>query len=229
MTDNFLPRVLEPEVMDTAEEAADYDAMDHRAVNERFVDDWIEAWVPRSGSRARPHLLDVGTGTALIPLEYARRNLTLQITAVDLAEEMLTLARENVRRSNAQSVIRLQRVDAKELPFETGQFDSVVSNSIIHHIPQPIESLREMVRVLAPGGLLFVRDLYRPRDSETVESLVSQYAGGETPRQQQLFRQSFHAALTMDEVSDMLEEVSLPRDSVRMTSDRHWTITAWKP
>ena len=57
-----------------------------------------------------------------------------------------------------------------------------------------------MRRVLRPGGLLFVRDLLRPKTADEVEHLVATYAGDETPQQRQLFRQSLHAALTLDEL-----------------------------
>ena len=82
----MLPRTLEPEVMDTAEEAADYDAMDHFEVNRRFVDDWGSASQAMGHSAtARLRMLDVGTGTALIPIEFCRSFPNLNMIAIDLA------------------------------------------------------------------------------------------------------------------------------------------------
>lgn len=223
----MLPRVLEPEVMDTAEEAEDYDSMDHGQVNQRFVEDWHAARL-RTGHRPQTRLLDVGTGTALIPIEYCRRFADLQIVAIDLAEEMLKLARRNVEQSGFADRIELRQVDAKRIPAADGEFAGVVSNSIIHHIPHPLLSFQEMVRVLAPGGLLFVRDLMRPETEAELESLVQTYAGEATPRQRQLFRQSLHAALTVEEVAAILDQLELSRECVQATSDRHWTVCAWK-
>lgn len=224
----MLPRVLEPEVMDTAEEAEDYDSMDHSQVNQRFVEDWHSARL-RTGQLPQTRLLDVGTGTALIPIECCRRFDDLQIVAIDLAEEMLKLARRNVERAGYSDRIELRLVDAKRIPVADGEFAGVVSNSIIHHIPNPLLSFQEMVRVLAPGGLLFVRDLMRPESETQLESLVQTYAGEATPRQRQLFRQSLHAALTVEEVGDMLDQLGLDRDRAQATSDRHWTVSVWKP
>lgn len=223
----MLPRVLEPEVMDTAEEAEDYDSMDHSQVNQRFVEDWHTARL-RTGPLPQTRLLDVGTGTALIPIEYCRRFADLQIVAIDLAEEMLKLARRNVEQSGFADRIELRQVDAKRIPSTKGEFASVVSNSIIHHIPHPLLSFQEMVRVLAPGGLLFVRDLMRPETEAELESLVQTYAGEATPRQRQLFRQSLHAALTVEEVAAILDQLGLSQECVQATSDRHWTVCAWK-
>lgn len=237
----MLPRTLEPEVMDTAEEAADYDAMDHDEVNRVFSADLLEACGSRFDSARSIQALDVGTGTALIPIEVCRQvehgnpmrerrpqAVAWHITAIDLADEMLKLARRNVNRAGVADRIQLVCVDSKSLPFEDAAFDLVMSNSIIHHIPDPIDCLREMWRVLKPGGLLFVRDLYRPDAVATVESLVRQYAGEESPRQQQLFRQSFHAALTVDEVQSMAHACGISNGACRMTSNRHWTLVAFK-
>jgi ubiquinone/menaquinone biosynthesis C-methylase UbiE len=172
-------------------------------------------------------VLDVGTGTALIPIELARRGLPVRITAIDLAEEMLKVGRRNVAAAGLSDVIALELVDAKGLPYADASFDVVMSNSIVHHIPEPRGTLDEMLRVLRPGGLLFVRDLSRPDSVEAVEEIVRMYAGSENERQQQLFRQSLHAALTVEEVAALLAEIGAPRDWVRQTSDRHWTIAGW--
>ena len=226
----MLPRTLEPEVMDTAEEAADYDAMDHSEVNRRFVDDWGAACRAAGIDPQEPQdMLDVGTGTALIPIEFCQRYPHLRISAIDLAAYMLHLAAANVERAGFSQRIELRLVDAKRIPLANGEFATVVSNSIIHHIPQPLEALAEMLRMLEPGGLLFVRDLMRPRTEAELEALVMTYTPGATPRMRQLFRQSLHAALTVDEVAEMLDPLGLDRDWVRATSDRHWTICGVVP
>jgi ubiquinone/menaquinone biosynthesis C-methylase UbiE len=230
---DMLPRTLEPEVMDTAEEAADYDAMDHSTVNRAFVDEFLSAWsalcdAHPAGVAAKPsnpvRMLDVGTGTALIPIELARRDFPCRITAIDLAAEMLKLARQNVARAGLEHVIVPALIDAKGLPYADAAFDAVISNSIVHHIPQPRDTLAEMWRVLRPGGVLFVRDLLRPATDAEVEHLVAAYAGNESPRQQQLFRQSLHAALSVAEIGELLSDLGLPATWVRQSSDRHWTI-----
>ncbi len=228
----MLPRVLEPEVMDTAEEAADYDAMDHAEVNRRFVDDLLAAWNrlgQRPGEAGAQRVLDVGTGTALIPIELCRRVEGVRLVAIDLAEEMLKRGRTHVAREGLSGRIELRRIDAKQTGEAAGSFDAVISNSIVHHIPEPVGVLAEMVRLLRPGGVLFVRDLLRPESDAEVERFVEQYAGGESLQQQQLFRQSLHAALAVEEVAALLTPLGLPREAVQQTSDRHWTIAAQAP
>ena len=218
----MLPRTLEPEVMDTPEEARDYDAMDHAAVNRLFVDDFRAAW-----DGANP-VLDVGTGTAQIPIELCRLDPRARVVGVDLAAAMLEVGRQNVARAGLADRIELRQADAKALPFAGGSFAAVISNSIVHHIPQPGDVLAEMVRVLRRGGRLFVRDLLRPPDEATLGTLVNTYAAGANDHQRQMFADSLHAALTVDEVRALVEGLGFPPEGVRQTTNRHWTWTARK-
>lgn len=218
----MLPRILEPEVMDTVEEAVDYDTMDHSTVNRVFVDDFLAA----AGSGDWKHVLDAGTGTAQIPIELCRRSDNWTVTAVDLAAEMLKVAETNVAAAGLSDRIELQLVDSKRLHCENGVYDAVMSNSIVHHIPEPKAVFTEFVRVLKPGGLLFIRDLLRPPDEATLALLVKQYAGDENDHQRKMFRDSLHAALTIDEVRSILAEIGIATDCVAQTTDRHWTLKA---
>ena len=219
----MLPRILEPEVMDTPEDARDYDAMDHSAVNKAFVADFLSTVPNTSGT-----ILDVGTGTALIPIELARQSPHVQIVAIDLAEEMLTLARRNVIAAGCGEHIRIERANGRKLDYATASFAAVVSNSIVHHIPEPFDCLAEMVRVCATGGRLFVRDLFRPDTLEELQHLVETYAGSANAHQRQLFSQSLHAALTLEEVQALVGRFGFAAECVQRTSDRHWTFSALK-
>jgi len=214
----MLPRTLEPEVMDTFEEARDYDAMDHADVNRRFVDDLLQA------GEASGDVLDLGTGTAQIPIELCSRHEDCRVMAADAAVAMLDIARMNVEIAGLTMRIQLDKADAKDLPYEDDSFDVVMSNSIVHHIPEPIAVLREAVRVLKPGGLLFFRDLLRPENERQLELLVQTYAGGENEHAREMFSDSLRAALNLGEVRQLAEQIGLPADCVQATSDRHWTL-----
>ena len=215
----MLSRVLEPELMDSEEEAIEYDLMDHTEVNRRFVADFLAA------HRVGWKVLDLGTGTAQIPIELCRREPRAIVLAVDAAEHMLRRAAENVAGAGLVGRIHLKLVDAKGLDFGDGSFPAVISNSIVHHIPEPRRVMVEMVRVLAPGGTLFVRDLLRPPDDAAVNHLVRTYAGDATEKQRSLFDASLRAALALDEVHDLLRGLSLPPEAATQTSDRHWTLS----
>ena len=218
----MLTRILEPEVMDSPQEALDYDTMDHSAVNRLFVDNFLDAWRIPAADRAG-EILDLGTGTAQIPIELLRRDSRLNVVAIDLADCMLSLARKNVEAAGFSRQIRLERIDAKGLPYATHHFAAVISNSIVHHIPEPSEVLAEACRVLRPGGLLFVRDLLRPADDAEVRHLVDTFAAGANDHQRQLFEASLRAALGLEEIRVVVAGLGYDPNQVRHTSDRHWT------
>ena len=225
-----LSRVLEPEVMDTPEEARDYDAMDHSTVNRVFVDDLLVAGVvpPVADGEPLAELLDLGTGTALIPIELCRRCPDCRVMAVDLSINMLELARYNIEVAGQIQRIQLDKIDAKGLPYAAGRFDAVISNSIVHHIPEPLAALAEAVRVVRPGGHLFFRDLFRPETDADVRRLVQTYAGQENDHSQKMFDVSLRAALSLSEISALVSQLGFDSLTVRATSDRHWTWIAVK-
>ena len=229
----MLTRRLEPEVMDTVEDAHDYDTMDHSTVNRVFVDDLLTftnkcGWQAKLSDAHRPmNVLDVGTGTALIPIELCRREVACRITAIDLAAEMLKLADLNIAGANFASRIQAEQIDAKHMPYAASVFDAVISNSIVHHIPEPRDVFMEMLRVLRSSGVLFVRDLLRPQSLAEVDHLVANYAGRENAHSQQLFRDSLHAALSLSEVRELAAACGIAASAAQQTSDRHWTL-AWQ-
>jgi ubiquinone/menaquinone biosynthesis C-methylase UbiE len=237
---SMLARTLEPEVMDSREDAWDYDSMDHGEVNRRFVDDLLAAGlIDQHSSAEQDHrppdedrqpllLLDIGTGTAQIPILLCRTTEEVRVIAADAAISMLDLARLNVEIAGLRERIQLDHADAKRMAYRDLMFDAVISNSIIHHIPEPREVLREAVRVAKCGGLIFVRDLVRPASDDEVMRLVDLYAAGCNEHQRMLFRNSLHAALTVEEVQSLVSELGIPPETVQLTSDRHWTWTVRK-
>jgi len=219
----MLPRVLEVEAMDTPEEADDYDRMDFSEVNARFVADFLAAHGPCRGGL----ILDVGTGPARIPIALCRADPAARVLGVDLAWAMIERAGRNVAGAGLGGRIRLEAGDAKALaPTGDGDgdgFEAVLSNTIVHHVPEPGPALAGMARAVAPGGTLFVRDLCRPDDQATLDRLVEAHAGGEPAEARALFAASLHAALTPAEARALVAGLGLPADGIAMTSDRHWT------
>lgn len=214
-----MKRRLEPEVMDTAEDAEGYDAMDFAEPNGHFADaaialcDGIEA----------PHLLDIGTGTARIPILILERHPRATIDAIDLADEMLRVATKNLDASGFGDRCRLHRLDAKALRLDQ-RFDLVMSNSTVHHIPEPIELFREVRRVAGDHGGILLRDLFRPPTEEAAWSIVEAAAPRDSAHQKRLFFDSLCAALTLEEVEELARSADIDGFSLRRISERHWSL-----
>lgn len=216
----MLARTLEPELMDDPDEAEAYDEMDHSEVNRKFIEDF------RAAGPVGARVLDLGTGPGCIAIELCEQDEDCEVLASDAAVSMLEVAKIKVAVAGFEHRIQLHHGDAKQFEFDDDVFDAVISNSLLHHIPEPQLVMQHMVRVTKSGGRLFVRDLLRPASAEVVEQLVSEHAGEETEGNQQLLRQSLHAALTLEEFRGFVEQLGLPGDSVQQTSDRHLTWSA---
>lgn len=213
-----MQRVLEPEVMDSWEEAVEYDAMDFTEVNTAFAERAIALGLPISA-----RVLDAGTGTARIPVLLCQMCPHWQVCGIDLAKNMLQISSQHVEQAGLQQQIVVELVDAKQLPYKDGYFEMVISNSLVHHLPDPLPFFREVSRVLKPNGAILIRDLIRPPDEETMNNLVESIGTEYDTHQKQLFRDSLHAALTLDEVKQLISQADLQGVIVYQSSDRHWT------
>jgi len=100
--------------------------------------------VPAASAGSR--LLDVGCGTGHHLARYRQRGF--EVVGVDGSAEMLELARA------ANPGVPLQRADLQTLPFSDATFDVVLSLEVLRYLPEPALALREMARVLRPGGVV---------------------------------------------------------------------------
>lgn len=214
-----MQRVLEPEYMDTVDEAQSYAAMDHSIVNGLVVDRFLAL-----GGGACRKVIDLGTGPGDIPFLLAQRSPIPSILGVDAAETMLALARPKAKSLGLEARVTFAKADVKALPFADGSFDGVFSNTILHHIPEPVVFVREAARVLQKGGVLLIRDLYRPKDLAECKRLVALHAGDAPKDHQQLLLQSLCAALTLDEAVQVAKAAGIGHAKVAMNSDRHYSI-----
>ena len=219
---NAMDRILEPEVMDTWLEATAYDAMDFESVNTTFAADAI-ALDPQA-----VRILDIGTGTARIPILMCQQRPQYLVTGIDLAQSMLIIGHRNIEAAKLTQRIRLERVDSKRTPYPDLEFDMVVSNSLVHHLPDPSSLFAEIKRLVKLDGAILVRDLIRPESDDLVNDLVAKFGVNNDDRQQHLFRDSLKAALTIAQVQELIDRVGLKHVKLTQTSELHWTLERQK-
>jgi SAM-dependent methyltransferase len=122
---------------------------------ELLVPALMEEWAPQvadaAGIRPGDQVLDVACGTGVLTREAASRaGPTGAVTGLDLSPEMLAVA------ARLSPGLRWQQGSAEALPFADQSFDAVVSQFGLMFFPDPVAGLREMRRVLVPGGRLAV-------------------------------------------------------------------------
>jgi SAM-dependent methyltransferase len=214
-----LVRVPEPELMDEPEQARAYADADFHESHDQFVAAIASRFGPRSGL-----VLDLGCGPADPTVRIALANPAVTIVAVDAGPVMLGLAQERVERTGLSSRIRLER---RRLPDPTlgGQrFDGVVSNSLLHHLSDPMVLWKTVTDCVRPGGFIAVMDLLRPSHLGEVDRLVALHVAGAPPVLQADFRHSLLAAYRPDEVEQQLARAGLGRLDVAPISDRHLLV-----
>jgi phosphatidylethanolamine/phosphatidyl-N-methylethanolamine N-methyltransferase len=166
--------VSDNQPLSVARAAVNAHQMDEDAVREAYrrwapVYDYTFGKISTAGRRhavefinaSQGKVLEVGVGTGLSLPEYKPH---LEITGIDLAPEMLEKARERVTMEGIKNVASLQVMDASDLKFPDGHFDSVVGMYLITVVPDPEKVMRELARVTKPGGTVMLVNHFSQED-----------------------------------------------------------------
>ena len=139
-------------------------------------------------------MLDVATGTADLAIGVARKHLHVQVTGLDFVQEMIDFGRVKVQIKRLADRVRVLRGDALCLPFFDCCFDVAAIAFGIRNIPDKIGAIKEMARVLVPGGQVMVLEMTFPR-SGPFRKLYDVYLNQMLPRLARAFSpnpQAYH-------------------------------------
>lgn len=197
------PRVPEPEVMaeeEAAEAYASATALKHlEALDDEFVERALGLGVDSE------IVLDLGTGPGQIPIKLALRNPSLIIHGMDLSVAMLRRAAIDAGRWGVVMRVLFNHGDAKKTAYESGLFDMVLCNSVLHHVSDPIQLIREMARVCKSSGALLLRDLRRP-NRLVYPYHVRRHGRHYQGKMRELFEASVRSAFTLEELRELVKE-----------------------
>lgn len=216
-----MKRVLEPEVMDGAAQARAYAGADFTETNQGFVNEVLRRFPEARAGR----VVDLGCGPADIPLRLVRHAPGASVLAVDASLAMLRLARGAVGAVPDGGRVRLVCARLPELPVPDGGFDVVISNSLVHHLPDPSIFWREARRVARRGAAVHIMDLFRPDTVERARAIVEAAAADADPILKEDFFNSLLAALTPGEVRAQLDAAGLEHLACDVVSERHWLVS----
>lgn len=211
-------RVLEPELMEDEEQALAYAQADFDTPNAAFV----EALLQRFPSLpAALSAVDLGCGPAEIPRRLLARFPGWRLDAVDGSAAMLAAGSRRHGAPDERLRLHVGRVPSTGLP--RASYDLILSNSLLHHLPDP-QALWTAARDLgAPGAAVLVGDLFRPETPEMAQATVDRWSSGEPEVLRIDFFNSLCAAFTPDEVRAQLRAAGLPL-TVEVVSDRHLLV-----
>lgn len=202
----YIPREPEPEGM---EEEEDVDAYASSAAEQHLdrLDSELVRQLVSTGVR-EGLALDAGTGPGSIPLKLCLEVSGLSVIGVDVSMPMLRRAREAASAAGVGERLSYVCADVKALPFRDRAFDLVMSNSLLHHLHDPLPCLDEIARVAREKAAVVMKDLRRPQ--RFLYRLHVAYFGRRYEgRMKSLFEASVRSAFTLGEMRELVSQSSL--------------------
>lgn len=221
-----MKRRPEPELMDSEAQTAAYAAADFNESNTLFTERFTGRFpgLPASGL-----MVDLGCGPGDIVIRMARAFPSWQITGLDAGENMLRCARQRLAEEKNCDNVEFRHAYLPDDSLQPRSCQAVISNSLLHHLPDPHALWASIGHMGRPGCVVLVMDLARPGSLTAAKQLVDQYSEGEPEVLREDFYNSLLAAYTVDEVGDQLRKAGLDRITVDMASDRHWIASGTLP
>jgi trans-aconitate methyltransferase len=204
-----MQRIPEPELMDEAGQVLAYAQADFAASDAAMVERLAQLCDEDPGTA----LVDLGCGPGNISLLLAARWPAAKVLGLDGAPRMLAEARERLEGAPLELANRL-RFEQTLLPLAAAgeleaHFSAVLSNSLLHHLHDPAVLWQTVTQLGAPGAFVYVQDLRRPASPEAVEALVAAKMASAPEVLRCDYRASLHAAFTVVEVEQQLEQAGL--------------------
>jgi 2-polyprenyl-3-methyl-5-hydroxy-6-metoxy-1,4-benzoquinol methylase len=212
-------RILEPELMDDPAQALAYAEADFSAENQGFVERFRDYFPDCT----QGHIVDVGCGPGDIPVRLARLLPACRITGIDASRPMIALAETAVRQAGLSDRVAFRCERFQELAGAS-QADAAISNSLLHHLPNPLQFWHKLRMIVRPGSPVLIMDLLRPESPEEAQAIVDRYASGAPEILRRDFYHSLLAAFTEDEIAAQLAQMNLTRLLIDVPDDRHWVV-----
>ena len=217
---NNSKRIPEPELMDDPEHARAYANADFSEPHQAFIERFSRCFPDHRPQR----VLDLGCGAADITIRFARAFPECVLHGVDGAPAMLSHARTALARAKLEDRICLTEARLPEDRLPRRAFDTLISNSLLHHLSDPLVLWQAVRCYAAPNAAVFIMDLRRPDTRVQAGRLVDEYAGDEPEILQRDFLQSLLAAYRPEEVSAQLEHAGINGFHAAPVGDRHLVV-----
>lgn len=216
-----MQRIPEPELMNDFEQARAYALADFEEPHNYFVELFKEQFPENIDSA----VLDLGCGPADVTIRVARAFPDCRIYGVDGANRMLQFARNQIDHQMLHERIKLIHALLPDVDLPLKSFDTIISNSLLHHLGDPMLMWQMINDYSRPGSRVFIMDLYRPESGTQAEMMVNKYSAGEPKILQKDFLNSLFAAYRVSEIEQQLADAGIDYLSVNEVSDRHLVVS----
>lgn len=217
-------RIPEPELMDSEEQALCYAQADFAQPHDQFVSLFQSLFETAEESVQPKRVLDLGCGPGDISCRFAVAYSDCQVIGVDGAQSMLDAGASILEKAGLLDRVQLRHAYLPGADLPKAYFDTVISNSLLHHLLNPLVLWQSIKEFAAPGAAVFVMDLLRPNSSDTAKALVKTYAEDEPEILKKDFYYSLLAAYREDEVREQLKQEGLTKLQFKVVSDRHFVV-----
>ena len=220
-----MQRTIEPELMNEEEQSHAYAQADFEEPNILFVNLFKEKF----GQNFKGHVLDIGCGNADITLRFAKAYPDCLIDGIDGSESMLNYGRKSLNEDSLdlQNRVRLIEGIVPDVQLPQSHYDSIISNSVLHHLHNPSVLWQFIKTYGVDGTKIFIGDLFRPSSPEKAMEIVELYAKDEPEILKRDFYNSLLAAFEITEIREQLNLANIDSLSVEQISDRHVLISGF--
>ncbi len=217
----MLKRIAEPDLMDSRAQAEAYASTDFSEPHNSFIAHFQERF-PEFGEG---EVLDLGCGTADVIIRFARAFPGTHILGIDGAESMLAIGLKDINKYGLNGQITLKKLIISNSGLSAGKYDAVISNSLLHHLANPLLMWQVIDQCSRQGSVLYAMDLMRTESKEKAKELVEIYAADAPDLLKEDFYSSLLAAYTVNEIKEQLLTAKLDYLNIEVISDRH--ILVW--
>ncbi len=169
-------------------------------------------------------ILDVACGTGDMAIMAARLLSPQKITGIDISEQMLAVGKQKIEKERLTSIIELQPGDSETINFPPNTFDAITVAFGVRNFETLEDGLKEMLRVLKPGGQLVVLEFSKPKNT-AIRKLYNLYMGIVAPKMARLFSQDKKAYKYLKESAKAFPDRQLFIDFLNKTG---YSATSYK-
>jgi len=147
--------------------------------------------VRQAGIKPGDTVVDVGCGTGFLTSQAAKAvGKKGRVIGIDLSEEMLKKAEENMTGMGNKGRVEFKMGDAENIPLEDEIAEAVIGNMILHHCPKPKSAIREMARILKTDGRLVLSDLEKHDEEWLKTEMADIWLGFRSAKVKEFFREA---------------------------------------